>query len=43
MRRALFVVVCAAVLVSVMGSPSAGRDRPFSTADLVAFKWGAGA
>jgi hypothetical protein len=40
MRRALFVVVCAAVLVSVMGSPSTGRDRPFSTADLVAFKWG---
>jgi hypothetical protein len=38
MRRLLVVLLGAAVLLVLNGAPSSGRDRPFSTADLVALK-----
>ena len=38
MRRVLFVVGAAALLVGSLTVPSAGRDRPFNTSDLIAMK-----
>ncbi len=38
MRRILVVLGTAVLLVSALTVPSAGRDRPFSTSDLIAMK-----
>jgi hypothetical protein len=40
MKRALLVFAAAAVCLTVFAGASSGRDRPFSTAELIAFKWG---
>jgi hypothetical protein len=40
MKRVLFVLAAAALLATVLVGSSSGRDRPFSTADLIAMKWG---
>jgi hypothetical protein len=40
MRRILFAVLGVAVLATILVGSSSGRDRPFSTADLIAMKWG---
>jgi hypothetical protein len=39
MKRVLLVLAAAAVCVSVFAGASTGRDRPFSTSRLIAFKW----
>jgi hypothetical protein len=38
MRRLAVVVSAAALILAAFAAPSAGRDRPFSTADLIAMK-----
>jgi BNR/Asp-box repeat len=40
MRRALFALAAVALFATVLASTSSGRDRPFSTAKLIAMKWG---
>jgi hypothetical protein len=40
MRRALLVLAAAALAATILASASSGRDRPFSTSKLIAFKWG---
>jgi hypothetical protein len=40
MKRVLIVLAAAALLATVLVGSSSGRDRPFSTAELIAMKWG---
>ena len=40
MKRVLLAFTAAAVCLTVFAGASSGRDRPFSTAELIAFKWG---
>jgi hypothetical protein len=40
MRKLLFVLAAAGLLATVLATASSGRDRPFSTGDLRAMKWG---
>ena len=40
MRRVLLALAAAAFAATILASASSGRDRPFSTADLIAMKWG---
>ena len=40
MARAMFVLGVIALAAAVLVGSSAGRDRPFSTAELIALKWG---
>ena len=40
MRRGIIVAAAAALVVAVVSGTAVGRDRPYSTSDLIAFKWG---
>jgi hypothetical protein len=40
MKRVLLVLAATAACLTVFAGASSARDRPFSTADLIAFKWG---
>jgi hypothetical protein len=40
MKRVLVLLAAAVVCSTVFAGASSGRDRPFSTAELIAFKWG---
>src|SRR5688500_14483356 len=40
MRRVLVLLAVVALTATVLASTSSGRDRPFSTAELIAMKWG---
>jgi hypothetical protein len=39
MRRGIIVVAVAGLLVTALSGTSVARDRPFSTAKLIAMKW----
>jgi hypothetical protein len=40
MRRGIIVAAVAGLLVAALSGTSVARDRPFSTAELIAMKWG---
>jgi hypothetical protein len=40
MKRVVLALVAAALLATVLVGSSSARDRPFSTAELIAMKWG---
>ena len=40
MRRGIIVAAVAGLLVAALTGTSVARDRPFSTAKLIAMKWG---
>jgi hypothetical protein len=40
MKRVVLALTAAALLATVLVGSSSGRDRPFSTAELIAMKWG---
>lgn len=39
-RRGIIEAATVGLLVAALGGTGVGRDRPYSTADLIAFKWG---
>jgi hypothetical protein len=40
MKRVILVLAAAALVATALASSSSGRDRPFSSAELIAMKWG---
>src|SRR5919109_317848 len=40
MRKLVVLLAAAVVVATVVAGSSSGRDRPFSTAELIALKWG---